>query len=484
MPRKGSCLCPSCGKDLAPKSIHEHTKNCSKWIQQFGEPWPYFKYSMSPKLFQPELVEGVDYVRCYECLQRGWDFRFLRLIDHIHIHGMTEESYAIKYASKSIRLASTHERRKATVNELYGVDNVFQAESIKSKSRESVLARFGVENPNQSPEVQAKSARTNLARYGAENPFGSELIKARIKNTIFQKYGVEFVTRSPEVRAKTEATSMARYGETTYLRTEAFKAQLKETSLKRYGFDHPMKSLEGKQKWMVGCIAAFGVPNPLLVPRIHLKSQETTKANHGGVHHFADPAFVEKRKQALLAQYGVDNVSKIPAIKEKIIRILKEKWGCGAVPKMNNLERAVAELLPERIVYSGDWTYWTTWANGRHKNPDFVVLTPEQLVAYKAGVPLNDLRTYLVIEVNGTFWHTKHKGLTRAVREKEFVDGYASIGITCLVLWEGDFREDPRSIEPKVDSLLASTKPARAKSPNPSIESSSCTPHDPATHSN
>jgi len=90
---------------------------------------------------------------------------------------------------------------------------------------------------------------------------------------------------------------------------------------------------------------------------------------------------------------------------------------------MNELERLSATFFPDNVVYSGDWAYWVTWVGGRRKNPDFVVLTKEQLAAYRAGVPLKDLRTYLVIEINGDFWHTKHKGVSREQREREFVDG-------------------------------------------------------------
>jgi G:T-mismatch repair DNA endonuclease (very short patch repair protein) len=96
-----------------------------------------------------------------------------------------------------------------------------------------------------------------------------------------------------------------------------------------------------------------------------------------------------------------------------------------------------------------------TFVGGRRKNPDFVVLTKEQLAAYRAGVPLKDLRTYLVIEINGDFWHTKHKGVSREQREREFVDGYASIGVSCLVLWGSDIHSEAVDTASMVQVFLA-----------------------------
>jgi hypothetical protein len=193
-------------------------------------------------------------------------------------------------------------------------------------------------------------------------------------------------------------------------------------------------------------MSKYGVKSVLSMSEVQAKCISTSKANHGGVHHLADPSIIEARKQTLLAKYGVDNISKVPHIKEKIIASITARFGSGAVPKKTAPERILEGLVPDRVVYSGNWTYWVTWADGRRKNPDFVVLTKEQLAAYWSGTPLKDLRTYMVIEVNGVWWHTKHKGFTREQREKQFVDGYASIGVTCLVVWEDELTEDPDGV--------------------------------------
>ena len=141
---KGSITCPACEQALSPRSIHQHTSECSEWKSQFGDPLPEFRYdpftSSRKKLYLPETREGVDYVQCKVCAEYGWDFRFRRLTSHLRVaHGLDVDSYKARYPEAKVRLQNTTERRKETTRKKYGVDNVFQAESIKKKSRETML---------------------------------------------------------------------------------------------------------------------------------------------------------------------------------------------------------------------------------------------------------------------------------------------------------------------------------------------------------
>lgn len=413
------------------------------------------KFSRELELYESEAQEETDYVQCRECLTYGWDFRFRRMMSHLTgIHGFTEESYLEKYPGASVRLASTLEKRKATVLDHYGVENVFQADSVKETSKQSMRSRHGVDHPMKSQAIRKRIGATNVERYGAGNPFASPEIQQRIKKTNLERYGVENPNQSDLVMEKRIRTNLERYGVEHYLETDNFQVKFERTSIANFGTPHPMLSERGKELHAAGCLKVYGTRNALLVPAVQAESQATSRANHGGKHHLSDPAVIEARKKHLLELYGVDNVSKIPSVKEKIIAILRAKDECGAVPEMNGLESSVSKLMPENVIYTGDWSYWVTWTNGRHKNPDFVVLTPEQLAAYKAGVPIKDLRTHLVIEVNGDFWHTAHKGLTRENREREFIEGYTSVGVTCLVIWESDLKLNPDEIKQRIKGFL------------------------------
>ena len=67
-----------------------------------------------------------------------------------------------------------------TVRARYGVDNVFQAESVKERIKATNLEVHGVEYPSQSVEIRAKSEKTWMKTLGAKRPLCSEAVKSRI----------------------------------------------------------------------------------------------------------------------------------------------------------------------------------------------------------------------------------------------------------------------------------------------------------------
>lgn len=88
----------------------------------------------------------------------------------------------------------------------YGVDNVWQLDSVKEKSRGTKEERYG-----DAGYVNAeKRAATNLERYGAENAFASEEIKGRIRETMLERYGADHPMRVDEIRDKVALKSRER----------------------------------------------------------------------------------------------------------------------------------------------------------------------------------------------------------------------------------------------------------------------------------
>lgn len=455
---KGSIQCPACHQPLAPRRIHEHTSQCKAWAEQFGDPVPKFKYDPFVKhrkpLYKTEAVEGVDYVQCKICAEYGWDFRFSRMTQHIKAHGLIVEDYQARFPNAAVRLQKTTDKRRATTRERYGVDNVAKLDEVKEKTRETLQERYGGQGLA-SPVLKAKVVKTNQERYGVDNPFQLPEVQAKIRERHLEKHGVEFPNQRPEVMAKRIATNLERYGVEHFVETDAFQEIYRQISQERYGTDHPMQSELGFQRCTDVIRERYGTETPFHSDEVQRKAYETILRNHGGVHHLSLPETIERRKQNLMAKYGVDNISKVPAVKAKIIRTIKERFRTGAIPTMTTPERIFDDMPEDRIVFSGDWSYWVQWKDGRRKNPDFVVLTSEQYKAYEAGVPLNQLRTWGVIEVNGDFWHTRYRGLTREEREKEFVEGYASVNVSCLVVWESDLDRGRENVVGQVEDFIS-----------------------------
>lgn len=455
--------CPGCKGAFPHKGLAPHALKCPQWAA-VGVPYGEFNWDRYLKRgpYAEGAEEGRDYVRCLECA----DVRKARLMDHIKkVHGLTKEGYLARHPGATVAATGILERRESTVRERYGVANVFQDPGVKGLIGQTMVERYGGVG-KASPVLRPKIEQTMEARYGHVNPFGSPEIQERIKQGHLERYGVENPNQAPEVIARRMETNRQRYGAPHYLQTEEFKEASRETSRERYGTDHPMQSEAGRERQVEGCMKAFGAPNPLSVPEIFQKSYDTNLANHGGKHSQQCPEVLEKARATWLEKYGVDNPSKAEEIKARIKDVWMGKYGVPFPPQSlwvgramsfpNGLERKVAALAPEVLVYAGDGSYWVRHqGTSRSRNPDFVVLDQEQLAAYRSGVSLNTLRTYAVVEAFGDYWHGPGvTGKERGEHEAEVLDYYARAGIQCLIVWEGEVKADPAGVAARLAAFL------------------------------
>jgi len=89
-------------------------------------------------------------------------------------YGVINPSYSDeiknKISEKNKANAGTRMKQlKKNNQKKYGVDNVFQLESVKEKSKDSIMNKFGVENPSQSDEIKIKKEETCLKHFGVKS---------------------------------------------------------------------------------------------------------------------------------------------------------------------------------------------------------------------------------------------------------------------------------------------------------------------------
>ena len=120
----------------------------------------------------------------------------------------------LRTLSNSAKLAA--EKAKITNLNKYGVENVFQAEEIKSKIRSTCEARYGVAFPSKTEEVKQKVKNTSLEKFGVQNALQSEEIKLKVRKTSQEKWGLDWPGGDPKAVAKTKATKKLRYGRSNY----------------------------------------------------------------------------------------------------------------------------------------------------------------------------------------------------------------------------------------------------------------------------
>lgn len=227
-----------------------------------------------------------------------------------------------------------------------------------------------------------------------------------------------------------------------------------------------MKSKAGKALWEAGNVEKSGVRSVLLLPEVQQRAYQTNLANHGGKHSQQCEGVLEKARATWLEKYGVDNPSKVEAVKVRIKEVWMGKYGVPFPPQSlwtgrvqsfpNGLERQVQAMCPAQVVYAGDGSYWLRApGESRSRNPDFVVLRPDQVQSYREGADLNGLRTWAVIEAFGDYWHGPARtGKDRETHKQEVVNYYKRAGVRALILWESEVRKHPARVAERLLRFL------------------------------
>jgi hypothetical protein len=116
---------------------------------------------------------------------------------------------------------------------------------ISCKRKKNNMKKYGVENVFQLESIKEKSQKTCFEKYGVNNISKSEEIKIQKKNTIKEKYGVEHHLQNPEILEKQMKTNEKRYGVNNISKLNNIKDKKIITCLKNYGVEHFSQS----QNW-------------------------------------------------------------------------------------------------------------------------------------------------------------------------------------------------------------------------------------------
>lgn len=156
---------------------------------------------------------------------------------------------------------------KKAVKEKFGVDNVFQLEFIKDKSKETKREKYGDENYNNF-EKQVKTIREK---------YGEEAFKNRSKKsfeTIREKYGVEHPLQLPEFLDKMKQTNLERHGVENVSQKEDFKRKRTDTMIDKFGVENASQNNEVKKKKKTTSLKNFGVEHHLKDVEMFQKHQK------------------------------------------------------------------------------------------------------------------------------------------------------------------------------------------------------------------
>ncbi len=129
---------------------------------------------------------------------------------------LDKEKFLKKYGVEHhLKSKETKEKRRKTVLEKYGVDNI--GKITRDKAKETTLKRYGVDNYTKTEEYKRKAQETSLRKYGTSHPMQNPEIKRKLQNrlekirdviiekqrqTFLEKYGVNSPMEIPSVKEK------------------------------------------------------------------------------------------------------------------------------------------------------------------------------------------------------------------------------------------------------------------------------------------
>jgi len=273
------------------------------------------------------------------------------------------------------QLAEAEARRKATLKERYGAENVFSRESslytkvreagdanrkplygeanpfswpeVQEKIRQTNLDKFGVENPQQSPEVRSKTQATNLERYGVEEILAAPAIRRRIeatnealyggptpscspgvveraRQTNLERWGVEWTAQHPEIRRQQLETMIENYG-SHFFASEVGRTVIRERLVEKYGVDHSAKIDGFWDRLVATFVRKYGVTHPLLLAE-----------------------FLEARRETCQERYGVDNPLQSPEVYARLIETVRVRYGVDCVFQAEFVKEASRQTNTDR----------------------------------------------------------------------------------------------------------------------------------------
>ena len=106
----------------------------------------------------------------------------------------------------------TKEQTEKTMQDRYGVTNIFANDKIKEKIRETNKEKYGVVFPMMNKNINDKRESTNLVKYGVTSPAKNMDVQLKIKNTNNQKYGVDYLLGDKNFRNQIRNSNREKYG--------------------------------------------------------------------------------------------------------------------------------------------------------------------------------------------------------------------------------------------------------------------------------
>jgi Zn finger protein HypA/HybF involved in hydrogenase expression len=227
------------------------------------------------EIYPKELPKGSNKkikVKCFNC-------GIIKEVIYYDYNKITKNDTQKYYCNKCKAIPT-----KKTNQKLYGVDNVFQLESVKEQSKKTNKEKYGVEYALQNSDILEKQKNTNLERTGYKFQMQNPKNKKKSKETCKLLYDEEIGSKSKIIKDITIQNNLKKYGVNFPNKLDYVKNNIKETKrknlLKKYK-ELGLKTIKSDGTYVFKCEKGhdFEITSVLLYNRLKYKTVLCTKCN-------------------------------------------------------------------------------------------------------------------------------------------------------------------------------------------------------------
>ena len=398
------------------------TFKCEHCGGEFKTDVPYYLHMKREREEFINGKEGIDYVVCRECGMRGKS-----LNTHIVTHGITVQQYMVKYSGSQITLDSVHNQQHASN---IGKHSKPLSENAHAKTCEKCGELYDAGKPG-----------IHITACIAKNPTLWMEEKDYLKCPECQMCLRILPPHLSQVHGWTkEKFSEERAKGMKFMTTSAMDEQ-KKTNVERFGTEHHWQNEEVKQRREDTWVEKYGVTNPFASKEIQDKIDATNIERYGVIHPMQNVDVFIKQQEACQ--------NNRPTEPEKF---LIEHCNCR---NLVYTDRIRVIRIKQPVFKNGKWQ--------QDVNPDFMVFPSNVLESaiecsrLKKRMDATKHNSKHIIEVFGDYYHSMKKtGILECIHVKQYIAGYASSGIKCLVLWEKELNHKAweEGTQAKVEAFL------------------------------
>jgi len=186
----------------------------------------------------------------------------------------------------------------------YGVKSTLELETVKEKSKKTMIEKYGVDHYSKSDDFKNLS----IEKYGVKSTLELESVKEKSKKTMIEKYGVDHYSKSDNFIKKVNEKCNKKYGVEHYSKTDKFKEQIRLSVLNRIINKNDFEILNYKDDFITAKCDKnhkYVIHRHILKNRIKYKTEICTVCNPIGS--FSTSGY-EKQFESFIKEYYDKNI--------------------------------------------------------------------------------------------------------------------------------------------------------------------------------